>query len=88
MAVGGGTGANPRGSGIIKEYIQYSSSSTPSAVYTDIAETQCVIFDLSTKPDALPNISTLANNSDYYLHYGVQDKALNSSAHLIIAVPC
>ena len=80
MAVGGGTGANPRGSGIIKEYIQYSSSSTPSAVYTDIAETQCVIFDLSTKPDALPNISTLANNSDYYLHYGVQDKALNSSA--------
>ena len=41
MAVGGGTGSNPRGSGIIKEYIQYSSSSTPSAVYTDIAETQC-----------------------------------------------
>lgn len=76
---GGGTGSSPKGSGIIKEYIEYSSSSTPSPVYSDITETQCITVDLPSTPDLLANILAQSNGSDYYLHYGVQDKALNSS---------
>lgn len=78
-SVGGGTGSSPKGSGIIKEYFEYSSSPTANPSYVDITETPCISFDLSARPDTLANITARPNGSDYYLHYGVQDKALNSS---------
>ena len=80
--VGGGTGASPAGSGIIIEHFEYSTASTPSSgtsFQNNINATQCVVFDLGSRPDTYVNIAAQANGTDYYLHYNTKDKALNTS---------